>query len=51
MEFAEPAGGTWTQISKQVEANGSTLTVFLKAQNPYGINEYARFDDVNVTTP
>jgi len=44
-------GGTWTQISKQVEANGSTITVFLKAQNPYGINEYARFDDVNVTTP
>jgi len=44
-------GGTWTQISKQVEANGSTITVFLKAENTTAYNRYGRFDDAAVTTP
>jgi len=44
-------GATWTQISKQIQAGGSTITVFLKAQNPSAYNRSGWLDDAAVTTP
>jgi len=44
-------GGTWTQISKQVQASGSAITLFVKAQNPAGYNKNAWIDDAAITTP
>ncbi len=44
-------GGTWTHISKQVSASSSTITVFLKAQNPQPWNQNAWFDDAEFTGP
>lgn len=36
---------TWTQISKQVTASSSTITVFVKTQNTSGNNYYSYIDD------
>jgi hypothetical protein len=40
---------SWQQISKQVTAATSTLTIFLKTANPDATNRYADFDDANLT--
>lgn len=41
-------GTTWTQISKQVAAQSSTITVFIKAQNTVASNRYAYIDDAAI---
>jgi hypothetical protein len=50
IQLSNPATGTsgWTQISKQVTATSSTITLFLKAQKSGGASN-AQFDDANVT--
>ena len=44
-------GTTWTQISKQVQASNGTITVFIKAENPWGAGLQARIDDAGVSSP
>lgn len=44
-------GTTWTQVSKQVAASSSTITVFVKAQNPVSSNNYAWLDDAWISAP
>lgn len=38
-------GATWTQITKTVAAQASTITMFIKAQNSAGANRNAWIDD------
>lgn len=42
-------GTTWTQISRQVQAGSSTITVFIKVQNTVIANRNAFMDDASLT--
>lgn len=51
VQWSAPLAGstTWQHLSKQITAQGSTLTLFLKAQNPSAANQNAFFDDASLT--
>ena len=44
-------GTTWMQVSKQVAASSSTITMFVKVQNPVSANNYAWMDDASISAP
>lgn len=44
-------GTTWTQITKQVTAQSSTITMFIKAQNTIASNRNAWIDDASLSAP
>ena len=50
--WSNPAnpGSNWTRIEVEAAATASTITIFLKAQNPTGGNVPARFDDADLTS-
>jgi len=44
-------GNTWIQVSTQVQASNTTMTVFIMAENPNPWNLDAWIDDAEVIGP